>query len=227
VELPKSFCWSKLGTEAGQTVQAILWRKEVERRLGSGVFLWGVGNSLGTGLAELRRHRELVTAVFSVMRSNAKPADRHPVKVLVWLSYFDGNGREVPLPSHCLVTSRGTTESGRGKHSHYALICRSANSLLGRELGYLDAARLRNVKSGRTLGFSQVTAAVSHEERPAGPSRHYPVTFLADLEEPGQVRLARAVPIERAVLDRLYLRGPTVEESEWLDCIRQLKGESR
>lgn len=39
-------CWSKVQAESGQTLNAIVARKEKERLAGAGVFFWGVGNAL-------------------------------------------------------------------------------------------------------------------------------------------------------------------------------------
>jgi 4-aminobutyrate aminotransferase-like enzyme len=49
--VPDIFCWTKMGTEAGQTLGTILRRKELERQAGSGIFAWGIGNSLGASPA--------------------------------------------------------------------------------------------------------------------------------------------------------------------------------
>jgi hypothetical protein len=47
--LPEAFVWTRFGTEAGQTIDRILARKEAERIANGGLFLWGIGNSVATG----------------------------------------------------------------------------------------------------------------------------------------------------------------------------------
>lgn len=37
-------CWSRMQAEAGQSLDAIVRRKELEREANGGLFLWGVGN---------------------------------------------------------------------------------------------------------------------------------------------------------------------------------------
>lgn len=74
---PESFVWSKMGAEAGQVLAAIIRRKEYERQLGNGVFAWGIGNALGTAVAELANTlggRDPVV-IFSPMLSKAKADD--------------------------------------------------------------------------------------------------------------------------------------------------------
>ena len=46
MNIPNYFCWTKIGTEAGETIESILLRKELERISNNGIFLWGVGNSI-------------------------------------------------------------------------------------------------------------------------------------------------------------------------------------
>ena len=40
--LPEVFVWTRFGTEAGQPIEEIIERKELERRANGGVFLWGL-----------------------------------------------------------------------------------------------------------------------------------------------------------------------------------------
>ena len=53
MDLPRFFCWTRFGTEAGQPIEQILERKEQERIVNNGLFLWGIGNSLTPSMIEL------------------------------------------------------------------------------------------------------------------------------------------------------------------------------
>src|SRR4051794_36992180 len=41
------FCWTRMGTESGMTVDEIVVDKEAQRRQAGGPFLWGIGNRVG------------------------------------------------------------------------------------------------------------------------------------------------------------------------------------
>jgi hypothetical protein len=42
---PAAFVWTKIQAEAGETLDRILGRKELERLAGNGSFWWGIGES--------------------------------------------------------------------------------------------------------------------------------------------------------------------------------------
>jgi len=46
-KLPNNFCWTRMGVEAGEELDRILFRKEYERKLNGGIFTWGIGSALG------------------------------------------------------------------------------------------------------------------------------------------------------------------------------------
>jgi hypothetical protein len=223
VELPGAFCWSKMGSESGERLAGILWRKELERKAGGGLFVWGVGTSLGRGLTELLEGPGPHRVVFSEMRSRPKQADVSPGRPLLWLSYWVGSC-ERELPPHCLVTSRQSTGSGRAKESHYALMCRAAHPISHEPIGHLDETRLVNLASGKPIGFSQVTATVRQAGRPLdGGPRIYPINFVAEFEGPGQVRLARHAPVERVEIEQLYRMARDGDTQAWCRGLEQLK----
>ncbi len=128
-QLPHVFCWTKMGTEAGEDLSHIILRKEWERRLGDGRFLWGIGQSLGANADAAAAGGKPLAAVFSPMPSKPKDIDVAPADVVLWNSWVDSAGETRPLPRHAFVTSRATLPSGRRKESHYALVCRSAVTL--------------------------------------------------------------------------------------------------
>jgi hypothetical protein len=73
MELPEFFVWTRVGTEAGEPLEHILWRKDIERRIG--VFCWGIGNAIKWDtLDELRQQTEMTlgttdpTIIFSEIK---------------------------------------------------------------------------------------------------------------------------------------------------------------
>ena len=202
--LPPTFCWTKMGAESGEDLSHIVLRKEWERRLGKGHFLWGVGQSLGSNADAAAAGGKPLNAVFSPMPSKPKDIDVLPADVVLWNSWIDAAGQTRPLPQHSFVTSRGTLPSGRRKEYHYALVCRSSS-----ELGTMSPLRvsplaLRNVGTGKALGASQVTAIVVHSPQGAAPgAKTYAVSFVAELEAPFFVRLANPNLLKKGDLDRV------------------------
>ena len=194
MSLPHLFCWSKFGAEAGQTADQILKRKEEERRRNDGIFLWGIGNSLGSAVTELVHRSSRPEILFSPIKGTARGCDTQPEELLAWRSAETWAGDEFALPTWSLVTSRQDRE--RPKHTHYALICYSAAPLeLGVSCQHLDFAYLRNLATGHRLGASQVTAVVERGQHAVGAHRMYPVAFRATLVAPFFVRLRNPVSI--------------------------------
>lgn len=107
--------------EAGQSLDTIIQRKELERAVGDGVFFWGIGNAVGSSIAALVRRVTTPRVLFSIMRSKPKRQDVEPEALLLWTAYIDGDGQIRPLPRHALVLSRATTATGE-KRRHYALV---------------------------------------------------------------------------------------------------------
>lgn len=184
--LPTIFCWTRFGTEAGETVDAILERKERERRANGGVYFWGIGNSVETGLAELMRRSARPEVLFSPIKSRPRADDVDPPAVVRWECGVTPTGERMRLPLAARVTSR------QSKGPHYALVCASDDPLCIADLGRLRFGALRNLISGRELGASQVTAVV---ERllDSETGREYAVAFRSHLVEPYFVRLVDPV----------------------------------
>src|ERR1700736_3685919 len=95
--LPRAFCWSRMGDEAGQGIATILLRKDLERRATGGTFVWGIGNALGNAMRGLIAREEHPQVLFSPIRSISAVRDRAPTGVLVWSGYIDEHGREVAM----------------------------------------------------------------------------------------------------------------------------------
>src|SRR5437773_1823143 len=54
-ELSHVICWTRMQAEAGQGIEAIVSRKELERQAGGGLFCWGIGNAPPRSLSALVR----------------------------------------------------------------------------------------------------------------------------------------------------------------------------
>ena len=190
-QIPDKFVWTKMGFDAGETLENIVRRKELERRSGEGafenVFWWGVGESRGEAI---RKHLvdevENPEVLFSKMLSDSQQRDKKDGLSLIWQSYWD-NGKERPIPCHVIVHSRLTG-------SHRAIVCRSRRPLrLSGRVSFCKS-ELRNLKKdggeGQEPGNSQTTSVVSYSpnsEKRTGPYRD---VLRADLVDPYFVELA-------------------------------------
>lgn len=196
--LPSRFCWTRFGTESGESISAILERKEQERLRHGGMFLWGIGNSVAPAIEELVRLEASPKVLFSPMKSQPRAIDVMPNRVFSWRTALGLDGQDWPIPEGLHVLSRGSSEAGRPKRSHYALVCRSSKPLseagVQKELVYDD---LVNLLSQAKLGHSQVTAVVSHHHgRAVSRDKSYSVGFMAELVYPYFVRLGDPIPLD-------------------------------
>lgn len=213
--------------EAGQPLELILARKELERAAGDGLFFWGVGTSLGRRLFALVKMVSRPRVLFSVMRAKPKAQDALPDAVALWASYTDALGRTRRLPSHALVLSRASTQRGPKGH-HYALACHSEHSVRLEPAGTIQLGHFRNWGSDNPrIGSSQVTAIIEH--RPTaeeGPM--YGVDLVADLADPYFVRLEEPVLVpsnERDLLESLVHRiSDPADWNEVVTGVRQRLG---
>ncbi len=203
-----------MGTEAGQSLEVILHRKELERQSGNGLFAWGIGNSLGSS-ADLARKLSPggeVDVLFTPMKSAPKQVDVSPSQLLLWLGYIGIGGHIVNLPEHILVTSRGGAE----KRGHYALLCHSPDEIKNNQSGYFDASSARNLASLNPIGASQVTSVVRYESRPQGEiEKPYPIAFRAKLHAQGFVKLAYPVVMDECMMTRYREACAASTPSEW------------
>jgi hypothetical protein len=189
--LPRFFCWTRFGTEAGEPIGHILKRKERERRRTSGLFYWGIGNSIAPALSELIRRCDRPEVLFSPIRSRPRPGDVRPPSLLVWRLGETLLGDRLDLPASVLVTSRGDPST---KSAHYALVCAAERPLILGEFGEISLGALRNLLSGKPVGASQVTAVVEHVGE-ATADTPYPVALRASLVPPYFIRLHKPTAI--------------------------------
>ena len=195
--------------EAGQSLEAIVTRKDLEREAGEGLFCWGIGNAPPRSLCDVVRRGPDIDVVFSMMKSRPKSSDVAPSGLIVWRSYFDYEGEERALPPSVLLTS-GPKAGGR---AHYALMCRAGQALKLADLGAFDPTAYLNVsEAARPVGASQVTALlrrVAGEQENAG----YRINLRASLANSSWVKLGK--PLELSARRRGEL-------SEVLRCIGEM-----
>jgi len=226
-EVPGLFCWTKMGVEAGQDLRSILRRKELERQAGDGVFVWGIGNSVGPTIREVVPNNRNLPVLFSPIQSKPRLIDVKPAALIVWLSYIDDRGDVCPLPRHALVTSRGDDPGTGGQKRHYALLCHSERSLLDEASDEVDFDELRNAATSKTLGFSQVTALVRRTPREVGgvaaKGRKYQVPFKAELFSPYCVRLADGASLPSSLIEEIVEVAKAANSTEWADFVQSIR----
>lgn len=185
-------CWSRMQAEAGQALDAIVRRKEMERRAGRGSFCWGVGNAPATMTSALARLGHPVAAIFSIMKSRPKAVDVRPARTFAWRRYIDANGAVRPLPRHALVTSRADSAGGP-KDRHFALMCWSDSPLAIQRGVPFDPSAYRNAGgNGAPVGASQVTALLKRTSNGGGETA-YEANICAWLAESYWVKLTDPV----------------------------------
>lgn len=223
--LPQTFCWTKIGPEAGEDVATIRLRKEWERRLGEGRFFWGVGQSLGDSPSYADAGHTGLRILFSPMSSRAKSIDREPEGVLLWHAWVDSTGATQPLPDYCFITSRSLLPSGKAKERHYALVCTSSRELSEETDCWISPSRLRNFRRNSSVGASQVTAVVSIVDAQAeeGGQSRYPISFTADLAPPYFLRLAQPTTLDADDLAQIRTVCAAGEITAWRALVLHLR----
>jgi hypothetical protein len=205
--LPDYFVWTRYGTESGEAVESILARKERERQLADGLFLWGIGNSVAPSVRKLLGHLKGrdPAVLFSPMLAAPRPVDVTPAEVVVWSCARGIDEREWEMPPGTMVTSR-TGVGGTRKLRHYALVCRRDVPLRADATGDRFAIDdLTNFASGNRVGHSQVTSVVHRVSRSSdGP---YVAAVLATLVYPYVVELTEPVALRDAGESRSWQRS--------------------
>lgn len=215
--LPSRFCWTRFGTESGELVEEILKRKEAQRLAHDGMFLWGIGNSVGPAIRELVRLEGTPRVLFSPMRSKPKLVDVQPERVFCWTRATTLEGETWDMPVGLRVISRGSTALGH-KRSHYALVCRSTTPLVhaSETRHRLCYRALVNLSSKNKLGHSQVTAVVEHcldAKLAEADSTVYEVGFAAELVYPYFIQLGEPRELGEAMHSKNAARTSTGQSS--------------
>jgi hypothetical protein len=194
MSLPERFCWTRFGTEAGQSADQIFARKEQERVANGGLFFWGIGNAIGPSIGELVRILDNPEVLFSPIRSAPRRDDVAPAMVAAWSEATTMAGEPYPLSAQSLITSRLDPIARRDVH--YALVCYSESSLFGAaSQGKIVFGCLRNLLTKRPVGASQVTAVVQYDRTANETGAPYDVSFRAVLVPPYFIRLRRPMPL--------------------------------
>lgn len=209
MSLPTAFCWTRFGVESGEDVDKIFARKNNERELNGGLFLWGIGNSLGPSMDALETV-ETPQVLFSPIDSAPKPCDVAPEELLAWTSAETFDGRKFELPKASLVTSRNSEL----KRHHYALVCTADTPLEPTaDFGTIYFKSLTNLKTGNPVGNSQVTCVVKSSGKADG--KPYRVALKARLAAPYFIRLSDPILVPRTLQDELAddtLRKTAIEK---------------
>ncbi|WP_421047686.1 hypothetical protein [Paraburkholderia sp. A1RI-2L] len=227
--LPPTFCWSRIGSETGEDLPTIVLRKEWERRLGGGRFLWGINQSLGDSAQVAALRTGSLLALFSPAASRARVADVKREDALVWNAWVDASGQVRPLPPHVFVTSRTRFPSGKPRDHHYALVCASPAELsIGSSLR-VQPERLRSVSTAKAPCASQGTVVVDRVERAAPRAGAefgaggYPVAFGVELEAPYFVRLAQPTRVKARDMAALHEAVRNGDFETWLELTKRLR----
>jgi hypothetical protein len=192
MSLPKYFCWTRFGTEAGETIDQILARKEKERQANGGIFLWGIGNAIGPSMRELVRREKLPQVVFSPIRSKPRVEDVEPAQIVAWTAGRTLDGNFYHLPRWSVVTSR----SKACRRKHYALVCATTQPLQIRENAEgVPIKQLRNLLTERRIGVSQVTAIVRVDDEHDPSGLAYAIAIRAELVSPYFIELNDPIPL--------------------------------
>jgi hypothetical protein len=190
--IPRYFCWTRFGTEAGQAITQIIERKERERKAGRGMFLWGIGNAVGPSIIRLLQVCDQPEAIFSPISSAPRKCDTNPSATVAWTEAVGVDGEPFKMPEHALVTSRFDPASP--KRTHYALVCYSEQPLaLSKSGSMVRFQAVRNLVSQRPVGASQTTAIVEYDGGCVDDSRNYDVAMRVCLISPYFIRLHHPV----------------------------------
>lgn len=215
--LPDVLVWTRMQAEAGQGLERIVARKERERRLNGGVFLWGVGSAPARGVKAFAASGDPLPVLFSIMLSKPKPVDSAPEAVVAWTRIVGADGISRPLPRASIVTSRHT-----GRSTHHALHCRSDETLAIGDHGPFDHAAYRNHgDAGGPVGASQVTSLLTRRDQ-AGEAA-YSVAMKATLVEGMWTRLLDPVHVPASLRSSLDVDH---DDASWLSlCSEISKGD--
>jgi len=214
--LPGVFCWTRMGAEAGQSLESILQRKDAEREANGGLFFWGIGNAIGPSVRELLKCDPEPEVIFSPIKSRARREDTSPTAVVAWTQAEGVDGTPFDLPSRALITSR--LDLAAPKSTHYALVCAAAAPLtMAGAGGVVDIGELENLLTGRPIGASQVTAIVRRRKGRA-VAREYNVVLRARLVPPYFLRLRDPILLPR---ERDAQEWQSVVANVWASVLRR------
>ncbi|BEU25805.1 hypothetical protein [Paraburkholderia caribensis] len=221
-QLPRTFCWAKINMDSGEDLATIVLRKEWERRLGGGRFLWGIGQP-PSNRAQIASRGGSAIALFSP-KSGRRASGTPRGEMLLWNSWIDASGQMRPLPAHTLITSSARLPSGKRREHYYALVCSEPAELrVGYRFG-ISQEGLRHAGSGRKLGAATATAVVEHRPSADDPSgKRYPLAFAAALEAPFCVKLAQPRRLKGREFAQVMAASREGDFDAYVKLVRQLR----
>ncbi len=177
----------KMGADGGQALEAVIARREFERRMGNGIFWWAIGSPLGQAVrCAAEDAGGVLPVLFSQMPSKPQRRDTHPNEILLWPEWQDLSGTTQKVPDHILLWSRGTDRGP--KQRHYALVCHSDTPVMLGCHGPFDPTQCQT-HLGQRPGTSQVTALLRDDARDSHVPSKYRLGFRASIICPWFVRL--------------------------------------
>ncbi|XXX76348.1 hypothetical protein WMF30_52740 [Sorangium sp. So ce134] len=223
--LSEVICWTRIQAEAGEQLDTIIARKELERQAEDGLFFWGVGNAPAKAASLLAKSMQRVDVIFSIMKSKPKAFDAYPSDLYIWRRFVDLNGTVRPLPASVLITSRGDVRGG-AKRRHYALMCHSENPLVLGDYGAFFPSAYRNVGgTGAPIGASQVTALLKRDTSD-GTTPEYHINMRAKLTGSYWVKLADPAAIsgaKRMLWERHLSSVGRLDLESWRTIVNELR----
>ncbi len=225
--LPLTFCWTRIGAELGEDLSTVVLRKEWERRLGGGRFLWGIGQSPGSSVQVAAHRAGSLMALFTPSASRSRVVEVGPRAMLMWNAWVDAGGQVRQLPPYCCITSRTTLPSGRKREQYHALVCTSAAPLAVGTRLRVSPEQLRSTVTGKPLGAAQSAVVVDCVAR-AGEAgaRSFPVALAVELDAPYTVRLAQPTVVKARDLARLSKAAREGDFETYVDLVERLRGRS-
>lgn len=181
------FVWTKMQTELGMNLTAILALKEAERLAGGGIFWWGVGTSLGNSVrVRAEESGGTLPVLFSLMLSRPQKRDAKPTGIRLWTQWEDATGR-YDLPANVLEFSASHEKE---RDYHYALVCHSHMPLALASHGAFDPRHCKTV-SGKSPGSIQSTVLLEGDPYKDHSPGVYHFGFRATLVKPWAVKLVK------------------------------------
>ena len=230
--IPSKFVWTRMNTDAGEPLENIVRRKNLERQAGEGefsdTFWWGVGENKGPAVWKHLADCE-PEVLFSKGLSGPAKRDTDPEERFFYTAWRAHDprrdrygGKWLPVPENVIVVSGP-------RDKYFALVCRSRRSLSLSEGGTLDPSGMRNLNNngdkGKAPGSSQTTCVVEYSQDAGTPGSSYAVNLRADLVLPRFVKLGGKKLLKGSqcrLLDELGNEGKTVDD--YRDVVRKIRG---
>ncbi|WP_289098117.1 hypothetical protein [uncultured Bifidobacterium sp.] len=217
------FVWHKCGPESGSSLIKNVEIKECQRRasrMRTGIFLWGVGSSIGSeALKALLEHEESPEVLFTPIVSKGRAVDRKYLNceeknLTEWrrplIRRIEGlNIEEYSIdiscsdaPWHILDGCQVVSYENEKKH-HFALVCQSSEPLVVHAEGVdsFTSGQVCNLVSGSPVAGSQTVAVVRCDTSAKPKGRNYDVVMRARLVYPYIVKFTNPIQLKNVKLN--------------------------